>query len=319
MNDKVTVVVPVYNVEKYLDRCVESLLHQTVQGYRIILVDDGSMDCSGKKCDDWALKSHMITTLHKQNGGLSDARNYGVQYVDTEYVTFVDSDDYVEPEYIELLLKGLEIGADMVVTHHIQEYENAPKKAIITKQFSTYSAEKALEMMCYENLSTSADGKLFPKKFVVDDPFPVGRLYEDLWTTYKYIGRSKKIAFNKSQTYHYLQRKGSIRQGRWKEQYFDVMDGTKNLLRYININYPRIHAAGVFRYYYSANELYVRAFAADNYLKIIRPVQKKMKEHYLLVLKNDKISTKYKLQFGLMITSPKLYRTVWEKVKEKKN
>ena len=145
MNDKVTVVVPVYNVEKYLDRCVESLLHQTVQGYRIILVDDGSMDCSGKKCDDWALKSNIITTFHKQNGGLSDARNYGVQYVDTEYVTFVDSDDYVEPEYIELLLKGLETGADMVVTHHIQEYEDQPQKAVIDEKFNLYSAEEALK------------------------------------------------------------------------------------------------------------------------------------------------------------------------------
>ena len=318
MNDKVTVVVPVYNVEKYLDRCVESLLHQTVQGYRIILVDDGSMDCSGKKCDDWALKSHMITTFHKQNGGLSDARNYGVQYVDTEYVTFVDSDDYVEPEYIELLLKGLETGADMVVTHHVQEYEDQPQKAVIDEKFNLYSAEEALKKMCYEEISTSAWGKLFPKSYILDNPYPVGKLYEDLWTTYKYIGRSKKIAFNKSQTYHYLQRKGSIRQGRWKEQYFDVMDGTKNLLKYIDENYPYIHSAGVFRYFYSANELYVRAFNEEDYINITKPVQKKLKQYMKELLSNSDASNKFKMQCFLMTNLPKTYRKIWVFIKRRK-
>lgn len=317
MNDKVTVVVPVYNVEKYLDRCVESLLHQTVQGYRIILVDDGSMDCSGKKCDDWALKSHMITTLHKQNGGLSDARNYGVQYVDTEYVTFVDSDDYVEPEYIELLLKGLETGADMVVTHHVQEYEDQPQKAVIDEIFNLYSAEEALKKMCYEEISTSAWGKLFPKSYILDNPYPVGKLYEDLWTTYKYIGRSKKIAFNKSQTYHYLQRKGSIRQGKWKEQYFDVMDGTKNLLKYIDENYPSIHSAGVFRYFYSANELYVRAFNEEDYINITKPVQKKLKQYMKELLSNSDASNKFKIQYFLMTNLPKTYRKIWVYIKRR--
>lgn len=318
MNDKVTVVVPVYNVEKYLDRCVESLLHQTVQGYRIILVDDGSMDCSGKKCDDWALKSLMITTFHKQNGGLSDARNYGVQYVDTEYVTFVDSDDYVEPEYIELLLKGLETGADMVVTHHVQEYEDQPQKAVIDEKFNLYSTEEALKKMCYEEISTSAGGKLFPKSYILDNPYPVGKLYEDLWTTYKYIGRSKKIAFNKSQTYHYLQRKGSIRQGKWKEQYFDVMDGTKNLLKYIDENYPSIHSAGVFRYFYSANELYVRAFNEENYINITKPIQKKLKQYMKELLSNSDASNKFKIQYFLMTNLPKTYRKIWVYIKRRK-
>lgn len=311
MSDKVSVVVPVFNVEKYLDRCIKTLLQQTVSEYQIILVDDGSTDSSGRKCDEWASKSDIITTFHKVNGGLSDARNYGVQYVKTKYVTFVDSDDYVEPQYIELLLKGLDTGADMVVTHHVQEYEDAQKKATITNHFDTYSAEKALEMMCYEKLSTSAGGKLFPKKYVLDDPFPVGKLYEDLWTIYKYIGRSKKIAFNKSQTYHYLQRKGSIRQGKWNKKYFDVMEGTKNLLKYINQNYPKIHPAGVFRYYYSANELYVRAFASDDYVKIIKPVQKVLKYHIREVLNNRNVSNKYKMQYLLMTNCPNLYKRIW--------
>lgn len=311
MNDLVTIVIPVYNVEKYLDRCIESVLNQTVNGYKIILVDDGSTDNSGKKCDDWASKSELVTTLHKKNGGLSDARNYGTRYVKTEYVTYIDSDDYVESQYIELLLKGLDAGADMVVTHHVQEYEDAPRQTQITKDFIELTSEEALKWMCYEKLSTSACGKLFPKKYVLDDPFPVGKLYEDLWTIYKYIGRSKKIAFNKSQTYHYLQRNGSIRQGKWNKKYFDVMEGTKNLLKYINQNYPKIHPAGVFRYYYSANELYVRAFASDDYVKIIKPVQKVLKHHIREVLNNRNVSNKHKVQYLLMTNCPNLYKRIW--------
>lgn len=311
MNELVTIVIPVYNVEKYLDRCVQSVLNQTVNGYKIILVDDGSTDNSGKKCDEWAAKSELITALHKMNGGLSDARNYGTGYVKTEYVTYIDSDDYVEPQYVELLLKGLDAGADMVVTHHVQEYEDAPRQAQITNDFIELTSEEALKWMCYEKLSTSAWGKLFPKKYVEDDPFPVGKLYEDLWTIYKYIGRSKKVAFNKSQTYHYLQRKGSIRQGKWNEKCFDVMEGANNLLQYLDSNYPQLHEAGVFRYFYSANELYVRAFASKNYLNTIRTVRKKLQKNYKSIFQNRAISFKYKMQFLLMAIQPELYKWIW--------
>ena len=311
MNDKVTVVVPVYNVEKYLDYCVESLLNQTVSGYRIVLVDDGSIDNSGKKCDKWALKSDIISAFHKTNGGLSDARNYGIQHVKTEYVTFVDSDDYVEPQYIELLLKGLDTGADIVVTHHVQEYADNPKMALITEKYDELTQVEALKWMCYEKLSTSASGKLFPKQYIVDNPFPRGKLYEDLWTIYKYIGRSKKISFNKSQTYHYLQRKGSIRQGRWNKKYFDVIDGAKNLLKYINMNYPELHDAGVFRYFYSANELYVKAFSSNDYLRIITPVRNVLKKHVKELLTNSDVSSKYKIQYLLMVINPSIYKKLW--------
>jgi glycosyltransferase involved in cell wall biosynthesis len=245
------------------------------------------------------------------NGGLSDARNYGTGYVKTEYVTYIDSDDYVEPQYVELLLKGLDAGADMVVTHHVQEYEDVPRQAKITNDFIELTSEEALKWMCYEKLSTSAGGKLFPKKYVEDDPFPVGKLYEDLWTIYKYIGRSKKVAFNKSQTYHYLQRKGSIRQGRWDRRYFDVMEGAENLLKYIDKRYPELHEAGIFRYYYSANELYVRAFETSNYKNIIKPVQKTLKCHIREILNNKDVSNKYKIQYLLMTEFPNIYKKVW--------
>ena len=125
---KISVVVPVYNVEKYLKKCVGSLLRQTYKNFEIILVDDGSSDGSGKLCDSYAEQSRNIFVLHKQNGGLSDARNYALPYIKGQYVTFVDSDDYVDLDFLERLAKPLtgkitEL-PDMVISPHRNESLN---------------------------------------------------------------------------------------------------------------------------------------------------------------------------------------------------
>lgn len=314
-----SIIVPVYNVENYLDRCIKSLLNQTIDGYNIILVDDGSTDNSGKICDDWAVNSEKIIAFHKPNGGLSDARNFGVKHTNAKYVAFIDSDDYVEPQYVEILFKGLDLGADIVVSHHVQEKEGALNNVNLYTKYEVYSVGESLKKMCYEEISTSACGKLFPRIYIEEDPFPVGKLYEDLLTVYKYIGKAKKIAFNRSQTYHYVQRNGSIRQSKWDPRFFDVMEGANNLLHYIDKNYPAIHVSGLFRYFYSANELYVRAFSSPNYLKVIKPVRTVLKKYIMTIVIDHDTSMKYKIQFLLMALSPKLYRKAWIMNKDKSN
>ncbi|MBQ5852329.1 MAG: glycosyltransferase family 2 protein, partial [Lachnospiraceae bacterium] len=100
----ISIVVPVYNVEKYLERCVDSLINQTYENIEILLIDDGSKDNSGQMCDEYANKDSRITVYHKENGGLSDARNYGMDRAKGEYIIFIDSDDYVEPNMMEFLI-----------------------------------------------------------------------------------------------------------------------------------------------------------------------------------------------------------------------
>lgn len=309
--NRITVVVPVYNVKKYLDRCIQSLLNQSIQDYTIILVDDGSTDGSGELCSEWAQKSSLVEVLHKVNGGLSDARNYGVMHVKSDYVTFVDSDDYVESEYLELLSEGLTRGADLVITHHVQETDQNPKDAVINRDYQLLQPEEALKLLCYEKISTSAWGKLIPTQFVKEDPFPKGKLYEDLDTIYKYIGKASTIAFNTSQSYHYIQRIGSIRKSKWNERCFDVMNGAENLLNYIENNYPDIKKDGIFRYFYSANELVVRAFADENYITLIKPTRVKLKEKVGDLISNRDASIKHKLQFLFMLYFPTLYKQLW--------
>lgn len=105
MNDLISLIVPVYNVEKYLDKCLETITNQTYSNMEIILIDDGSTDLSGKKCDEWEKKDSRVRVIHKKNGGLSSARNAGIDVAKGKYISFIDSDDYIELNMIEILRK----------------------------------------------------------------------------------------------------------------------------------------------------------------------------------------------------------------------
>lgn len=131
MNDLISIIVPVYNVEKYLNKCIDSIINQTYKNIEIILVDDGSTDNSGKICDEYLLRDSRIKVIHKNNGGLSSARNEGINISSGEYIGFVDSDDWVEPNmYEEMYKKILYSNADIVDCGYWKEYENKSIKYI---------------------------------------------------------------------------------------------------------------------------------------------------------------------------------------------
>ena len=315
---KISVVVPVYNVEKYLKKCVGSLLRQTYKNFEIILVDDGSSDGSGKLCDSYAEQSRNIFVLHKQNGGLSDARNYALPYIKGQYVTFVDSDDYVDLDFLERLAKPLtgkitEL-PDMVISPHRNEILNRGSLPVRwrSQSYQNLGPEKALEMMCYEKeFGTSACAKLISIRLVKKFPFPKGKIYEDLATVYKMIGNSRRIIFLDVPMYHYIQRKGSIRKGKWSPSVFDIMEASGNLLDYIAVHFPDIYKAGVQRYFFSANEVYIRAFNEKDYFKIISPVQKELRNMWKVIRENPQIRAKQKLRYWMLINCPALYRRIW--------
>lgn len=175
-NPLVSIIVPVYKVEAFLDRCVESLLAQSYENIEIILVDDGSPDACPGMCDVWAEKDHRIQVLHKANGGLSDARNQGVKLARGEYVCFVDSDDYVSPDHVEYLLGLLrDYGADIAcgsfrpVSGDGESFGSQPEEHVAC--FDKISSYKALSGRYYMPLVT-AWAKLFPADAVRANPFP---------------------------------------------------------------------------------------------------------------------------------------------------
>lgn len=215
--DLITVIVPVYNVEKYLPKCIESIINQSYKHIEIILVDDGATDNSGKICDEYATKDSRIKVIHKKNGGLSDARNKGIDASNGQYIVFIDSDDYVQEDMIIKLYENLvENDADISICglsyvdeegHCIDSLNgNSPlKKEVLT---SHGALTKLTE--CGGVYFVYACGKLYRKQIFNDIRFPYGKLHEDVFVAHLVYDECTRVSCIEEELYYYVQRKGSI-------------------------------------------------------------------------------------------------------------
>lgn len=213
MDPLISVIVPVYKVEKYLDRCVNSILQQTYTNIEVWLVDDGSTDNCPAMCDDFAQSDYRIKVIHKTNGGLSDARNVAIEMATGDYLMFVDSDDYIAQDHIENLYKGLvHNGADVAVNTACFFQENQIPNPIHSEKIFLCSGIEAIETMFYQELfDTTAWGKIYKKSlFNSGVRYPKGLLFEDVPTTYRILLNAKKVFYEDRQTYYYLMRSDSI-------------------------------------------------------------------------------------------------------------
>lgn len=237
----ISVIVPVYKVENYIDKCIQSILAQTYTDFELILVDDGSPDNCPKICDNYALKDERIRVLHKTNGGLSDARNEGTKIANGEFVTYIDSDDYVSKEYLETLVYLLnKYDADIAVTGINVFDEGGIPKLSSSKRIYVYSGTEALNKMLYQDtLDTSACAILLPIEIAKRYPFPYKKYHEDEFTTYKYYSNVNKVVVTTEELYFYLQRKGSIMHV-FGQASLDELDAADNLLLYCKTNYPNL-------------------------------------------------------------------------------
>lgn len=212
-NIRVAVIVPVYKVEKYLEKCVESICRQDYKNLEILLVDDGSPDSCPIICDKLEKKDTRIKVLHKKNEGLSEARNYGVIHCNSEYVVFVDSDDYVEKNYVSSLIELLvRNDAEVACTPLIFENINGKKKKIKAfdeKLINTTDAMKMV-MRAQYGIGVTACSKLFPKDLLLRHPFPKGKLHEDIAVAFELFSDVSNVAISSVQTYHYIQHEESI-------------------------------------------------------------------------------------------------------------
>ena len=240
----ISVIVPVYKVEKYLDKCVQSIITQTYRDFEILLIDDGSPDNCPELCDGYAQKYDCIRSLHKCNGGLSDARNFGIDNARGKYITFIDSDDFVSPDYLEVLVSLMEkYHADIAVTG-IYKYSTIDgiKKKNVAREY-LYTGAKALEKMLYQDtLDTSACAMLIPTDIARKYKFPVGRYHEDEFITYKYYSSVDSVAVTTQKQYYYLQREGSIMH-RFGKNSIDELDAADNLVSFCETNYPELMKA----------------------------------------------------------------------------
>lgn len=228
MNPKVSIIVPVYNVEAFLDECVRSVLAQTYENIEIVLIDDGAKDNSGKMCDDYALKDDRIVVIHKENGGLSSARNAGIEKATGDYLMFVDSDDVISPSMVEMMVsKALEYDTD-IVSSRITENRDLLETGDIQK-VRVFDVYEALKDIFYDGLIlTSASGKLYSKDLWKSIRFPVGMLFEDYATIYKVIMASKgKVVSVPVFNYYYRPNPNGITKATFNHkrmQFYEVND-----------------------------------------------------------------------------------------------
>lgn len=208
-NELISVIVPVYNVEKYLKRCVESILRQTYKNFELILVDDGSTDSSGEICDRYMEIDNRIKVIHKYNGGLSSARNAGLDTMCGEFLTFVDSDDFVSERYLEVLygiIKKYGVSISQVA------FERGDKDLFSQKQSQRKIVKVCRNIGMYSNrdVKTTVWAKLYHRKIFETIRFPLDKIYEDEFVTYKAIAFANCIAVSSENLYYYFKNPGSI-------------------------------------------------------------------------------------------------------------
>ena len=278
----ISVIVPVYKVEPYLRQCVDSILNQTYRDIEVLLIDDGSPDKCGEICDEYAEKDDRIRVFHTENRGLSAARNLGLREATGDYIGFVDSDDWIEPDMYEVLLTRLEeTGADISVCGFSYEYLNSSECSQCIE--AVYDSEGAVKDLICGDLRNQVMNKLWSRKMAMLLRFPDGRVYEDIFSVYKVLMQANKVATVRQPLYRYRQRKGSIARTYPMKNLIDYWDAT--LERYEDLrNVEDLEAelrrqcasaiARTWRWFYSVSKenrdfnhlAELHAFTTQNYL-----------------------------------------------------
>lgn len=240
MNDLISVIIPVYNVEKYIDECLCSVLGQSYENLDIILVDDGSRDSSAAKCDEYAAKDRRVRVIHKQNGGLSSARNAGLEAAAGKYVTFADSDDAMSRTMTEGLYKILcDHEADISICSFTTELPAEEMSA--DGPSALFDRESALkELFRNRVIQNFAWGKLYKRDLFAEVRYPERMLYEDVATTYKIFARAERVAVTALKMYFYRQHAESITGNRFSKEKLDIFRALQMQLSFAEDNCPEL-------------------------------------------------------------------------------
>ena len=242
-NNLISVIVPIFKVEQYLERCLKSLTTQSYSNLQIILVDDGSPDYCSNLCDTWIMNDNKIIVIHKPNGGLSDARNIGIPLATGTFISFIDSDDYVSDDFFEVLLSSmLKEQSDIVECGVARFFENNKFEDYEDDyRIYSYHTEKALSGLIAENpFHQHVWNKLYKTELIQNSLFPFGKLNEDEFWTYQIFGRAKIVTKINKTMYFYFQRCSSIMGEGFNIRRLDALEGKGNRQRYIETNYPEL-------------------------------------------------------------------------------
>lgn len=253
MNQKISVIVPIYNVEQYLNRCIESIVNQTYRNLEIILVDDGSPDNCPKICDEWAEKDNRIKVIHKENGGLSDARNAGMKIATGDFIAFVDSDDWTEIQFIEKLYNALlEYDCDIAGCKYrkcekVSEIKDNPG----SNQVEIYNKIDGLSSLISETIKQVVWNKLYKKDVIEGIAFEKGKYHEDEFWSYQIFARSKQYVEIDYVGYNYFQRETSIMGEKYSLKRLDAVEAKVFRQRFLEEQFPMLVFQGKVNLWFS--------------------------------------------------------------------
>lgn len=317
----ITVVVPIYKVESYLDECVKSIQMQTYHNLEIILVDDGSPDQCGKLCDVYAEEDTRVKVIHQKNKGLSSARNSAIDIATGEYITFVDGDDYLKRDMVEILCQNiLQYNAEIatVAFENFFEDGSSVSNAHDRKVF-VYSKEEALDCFLFNDyLTPCVCGKLYDISLWKDIRCPEGKLFEDQFTTYKLFDKCKKVVYDTTPKYCYRKRADSIGHSPFSKRTYDLYNAIHEEYDYIYSKYgekvPNVITARIIWEVVFINMMIIAGYKDTRTRKNIQDFAKK---NLKKVWSCGYISKMRKIQISLFACSFPLYVLFYRTYKKK--
>lgn len=308
-----SVIVPVYNVEDYLSKCIDSLIVQTLKDIEIILVNDGSIDKSGDICDKYRLKDNRIKVIHKENGGLSDARNVGIDIARGKYISFIDSDDWIEPKMFEILYSlAIKNEADIVQGDYIKVYDENVIVNNISERITKYNSEQILNELYGPNYIKTVIvwNKIYKRELFNEIRFPKGKLCEDEFTTYKILHNANLIIDTNIPMYYYRQREGSIMNSNFNIRRLDGLEALKERKEYfIRNKLTELSCKAEAQLCRTMKDFYIKIHSSNIKDKsyLLKILNREVRENYFKFIKNKEISIKEKLTLTLAILNNKLF------------
>ncbi|ELB11855.1 glycosyltransferase [Enterococcus faecium] len=308
---EISIIVPVYKVEPYLRKCVDSILAQTFTDFEVILVDDGSPDNSGKICDEYASKDSRVRVIHKKNGGLSSARNAGIDVARGKYLGFVDSDDYIEKDMYELLYDNIvKEQADLSICGVYDLYANREPK-ILTPQYMVLSKIEAMKMILEAKVvSVQAWNKLYKKEIFDTIRYPEGVITEDAAVILPVLDKTEKVVIDNQQKYYYFHRENSITSSRFGEKDLDTINVWKENEIWIKERHPELssvaHTRTCWAHFIVLDKIVI-SNRERNY-KGTKEILNFLRSNYFFILKNQYFTRNRKIAATVLQLHVRLYK-----------
>ena len=308
----VTVIIPVYKTRDYLEKCVESVINQTYKNLEILLVDDGSPDESGELCDKLKLSDSRIVVIHQENQGLSGARNTALNVMTGDVVTFVDSDDTIDPHMIEYMLSDMDkYNADIVECQFYEVFGDRVRTYDYLKETKVYNSEQALLIdLSSKGGSITGCGKLYRKKIFKEHRFEVGRIGEDAFAIIGSLRQADKIVIDTRQMYYYYHRNNSITTLGFNKKTLDEIKGAKINLDIVKKEFPGALPGALFRYDWSYLWVLDRMLLDDKWRenKDLKMVLSHIRKNAFRIIKCPYFTRDRKIGTVMICLSPALYR-----------